>query len=68
MAAEGECRKVLIAMDGSEFSDYCFECKFNIVLLTMNLGLMPVKVKKSGVDLFQDTAYKFTILLSHVSG
>ena len=54
MAAEGECRKVLIAMDGSEFSDYCFECKFNIVL-NMNLGLKPVKVKKSGVDLFQDT-------------
>ena len=67
MAAEGECRKVLIAMDGSEFSDYCFECKFNIVL-TMNLGLKPVKVKKSGVDLFQDTVYKCTSLLAHVSG
>ena len=47
MAAEGECRKVLIAMDGSEFSDYCFECKFNIVL-TINLGLASQGKEKWG--------------------
>ena len=30
MAAEGNCRNVLIAMDGSEYSDYAFDCKFHL--------------------------------------
>ena len=30
MTAESTHRNVLIAMDGSEYSDYAFDCKFNL--------------------------------------
>ena len=41
-AEKGKGRVVMIAMDGSQFADYAFDCKYTFILNTVILNIIHI--------------------------